>query len=557
MCGITGLVDISKNKNNINNFNFAKFNNDLIHRGPDHQKVKTYNNILIGSTRLKILDLDDRSNMPLEIEDYIISYNGEIYNFESLKSDLKKEGEIFFTNSDTEVILRLFKKYNLSSFDKLEGMFAIAIFDKKKNTLYLARDIFGIKPLYYYQDEKKFIFCSEIDPILKNFDIDKTLNEFSLYCYLKKGSVCDPYTKYKKINSLLPGNVLILDNLNKLSFQKFNSIKDIILLAESSDKKFNEEILFQEIDKSINLQLRSDVDNSLMLSSGIDSIYILEKLKEKIKKFTISSQEHKNTKFDEIKKLDELNINSEFKFYYKKDELELIRNKDYYLKNLSIDGEQYYLLTKFIKSKNIKVALSGVGGDEIFNSYPSFKFIPKLNFLQKLTPKFLINFNLSNYRLNKIFRLLKSSSFSEIYLEFRSSFSEVEIRKILDKLNNIEQYKKKLIDIYNQNISDISEDSNKIKALELNFYLKDQVLKELDYASMQNSIETRVPYLNKEILFNACLKQKKNSLNKKLILKRSKYLREKKYIKTPFLITDFIEKNFKKLMERKIKNLIN
>ena len=195
----------------------------------------------------------------------------------------------------------------------------------------------------------------------------------------KKGSVCDPYTKYK-INSLLPGNVLILDNLNKLSFQKFNSIKDIILLAESSDKKFNEEILFQEIDKSINLQLRSDVDNSLMLSSGIDLIYILEKLKEKIKKFTISSQEHKNTKFDEIKKLNELNINSEFKFYYKKDELELIRNKDYYLKNLSIDGEQYYLLTKFIKSKNIKVALSGVGGDEIFNSYPSFKFIPKLNF---------------------------------------------------------------------------------------------------------------------------------------------------------------------------------
>ena len=350
---------------------------------------------------------------------------------------------------------------------------------------------------------------------------------------------------------------MILDNLNKLSFQKFNSIKDIILLAESSDKKFNEEILFQEIDKSINLQLRSDVDNSLMLSSGIDSIYILEKLKEKIKKFTISSQEHKNTKFDEIKKLDELNINSEFKFYYKKDELELIRNKDYYLKNLSIDGEQYYLLTKFIKSKNIKVALSGVGGDEIFNSYPSFKFIPKLNFLQKLIPKFLINFNLSNYRLNKIFRLLKSSSFSEIYLEFRSSFSEVEIRKILDKPDNIEQYKKKLIDIYNQNISDISEDSNKIKALELNFYLKDQVLKELDYASMQNSIETRVPYLNKEILFNACLKQKKNSLNKKLILKRSKYLREKKYIKTPFLITDFIEKNFKKLMERKIKNLIN
>ena len=109
MCGITGLVDISKNKNNINNFNFAKFNNDLIHRGPDHQKVKTYNNILIGSTRLKILDLDDRSNMPLEIEDYIISYNGEIYNFESLKSDLKR-GRNFFTNSDTEGNSKIIQK---------------------------------------------------------------------------------------------------------------------------------------------------------------------------------------------------------------------------------------------------------------------------------------------------------------------------------------------------------------------------------------------------------------------------------------------------------------
>jgi asparagine synthase (glutamine-hydrolysing) len=550
MCGITGYVKFIKSLSSVDINNLEKMNNSLKHRGPDYQSVKIYNNkVGLGSSRLKIIDISDRSNMPFEDENFVISYNGEIYNFETLKKDLIDQGEYFLTNSDTEVIIKLFKKYGILTFDKLEGMFAVAIYDKKKSKLYLTRDVFGIKPLYYYLDSEKIIFSSEFETILNNFKIDNTLDKFSIYAFLKKGSVCEPHTVYKSIKSLKAGSILSYDDINGISFDKFNSLKDIVLKAENCEKKFDKKELIYEINKSIQSNLRADVDNSLMLSSGVDSFYMYEKIK-KIKTFTISPDYCRGSIIDEIKNLKHLKIKFDFYKYFTKNDLINIRNMEYYKKNLSIDGEQYYILSNFIKSKGIKVTLSGIGGDEIVNSYPSFYLIPKIIKLQKYFPRKLKNLNISNYKINKLFRLLGSESLVETYLEFRSSFSDYEISKWGNNFSK--ESKNKLLEIYQKEISGIKFLGNKIKLLELNFYLKDQVLKEVDFASMQNSLEVRVPYLTKKILFLSSLVDQKKNLSKEILINECKLLKKKKYNKIPFLFSSFNRKEEKKLMLAKV-----
>ena len=199
MCGICG-IKFSEDQNilSLDKNEFFNFNYELLHRGPDFQDGIILDKLFLGSTRLKILDLDNRSNMPMSDDQNILLFNGEIYNYKDLKNRLISLGETFKTTSDTEVILKLFKIYGTSSFDMLEGMFAIAIFNLRKKKLYLTRDIFGIKPLFYYQDKEKFIFSSEEDHIAKYVN-NTEISEFAIYSYLKKGSVLQPFTKYKKI----------------------------------------------------------------------------------------------------------------------------------------------------------------------------------------------------------------------------------------------------------------------------------------------------------------------------------------------------------------------
>jgi len=175
------------------------------HRGPDNSRKFVDQNLYLGSTRVKILDLDNRSNMPMEIDDFVIVYNGEIYNHKILKKKLEDLGEKFLTTSDTKVILRLFKKYEYDSFKLLEGMFSVCIYNKKNKKLILARDIFGIKPLYYTFYNNNFIFSSEVNSIKKNLDYNLKKNQLAIYSFLHKGSIIESQTQYKSLYSLKPG----------------------------------------------------------------------------------------------------------------------------------------------------------------------------------------------------------------------------------------------------------------------------------------------------------------------------------------------------------------
>ena len=555
MCAICGIKSLNSGSENTTRLQFFKMLNSLNHRGPDFQGNYINENLHLGSARLKILDLEDRSNMPMQFENYIIVFNGEIYNHKELRTKLEDSGEVFLTTSDTEVILRLYKVYRFESFNMLEGMFALCIYDIKKKEVILARDIFGIKPLYYCFYNKIFIFSSEIKSIVNNINIKFDKNNFAIYSYLHKGSIIEPNTQFSNIFSLLPGNIMIIKNNLEYEIKEFASVCSMIKNSENSDRKYSKDEFFYELNKQIYAHAQSDVPMSLMLSSGIDSIYINQLLKNSITPFTMSYDFCKNTSNDEIGEIKKhFPIKKHLVNYFKESEVKIVKNNFSHLSDtLSIDGVQFLLISEYIKKNNFKVTMAGFGADEIFNAYPSYKYLNFFNIIKKVIPDFPPhNLNISNYKLKKLINLLLySSSLEEMYLNFRSIFFTDEILNIMSNKNKIEEYRMNLLGHYGKYTKDITLFNNKIKSLEINVYLRDQVLKDLDWASMKYSLEVRVPYLSKSLLKMSATPNLANSLNKNDLfvyskLNKSNYFYQ--YKKKGFSTPDSILKNQRKFV---------
>lgn len=565
MCGICGIKFQNSQSDDQIKDKFLKVLNNLHHRGPDSQKYYYDENFYIGATRLKILDLDKRSDMPMVFDNLIISFNGEIYNFLEIKEKLVSIGEKFITTSDTEVILRLFKNYRFESFKMLEGMYAICIYDLKTKEIILARDTFGIKPLYYSFFENKFIFSSELKSIVKVFqELDK-INFNSCFSYLVKGSILEPNTPYKNILSLKPGCILIIQNNLNYEIRSIETVSSIIRNSENSEKIYTKDDLFHELNKQIIKHTQSDVPLALMLSSGIDSIYIQKILNNSITPHTLSYEFCKETKDDEIKEIKKnFDLNNHITYYVKDSEiLNLNTSFNNLSDTLSVDGLQFLLISKFIHNNNFKVALSGFGGDEIFNSYPSYKYLRFLNNFKKIIPSrlaYLIDFN--HHKIQKLSNLIKSvDNLEEMYVHFRSIFSKKDAISFFKKNQIlIEENEINLSEKISEYTSDIKFINNKIKSLEMNVYLRDQVLKDLDWASMKYSLEIRVPFLTKSLLKISSSKYLVDSLRKDDLffyagLKKTKYYQN--YAKKGFATPAGINKKQKEFVETNLNKFIS
>jgi len=562
MCGICGIKSLNSNSVDIKKSQFFGMLNSLNHRGPDFKGHYIKENLYLGSTRLKILDLDDRSNMPMQFDNYIIIFNGEIYNHKELRESLKVSGEVFQTTSDTEVILRLFKIYKLESFKMLDGMFAICIYDIKNKKIILARDVFGIKPLYYSFFNKIFIFSSEIKSIVNNFNNNFEKNYFAIYSYLSKGSIIEPQTQFNNIFSLLPGNVMTIEDNLDYQIREFETVCSIIKRSENSSISYSKDEFFLELNKQISRHSQSDVPVSLMLSSGIDSIYLNEVLKDSVTPFTLSYKFCKNSSSDEIVKIKKhFSFKKHFSKYFENSDILNIRNNFTNLSDtLSIDGIQFLLISEFIKKNNFKVAIAGFGADEIFNSYPSYRYLKFFSNMKKIVPKFTRHlFNFNNYKIKKLKNLLfYSYSLEKMYLNFRSILFKDEIINILG--DKIEEYDSYLLEQLIKYTKDINFLNNKIKSLEMNIYLRDQVLKDLDWASMKHSLEVRVPFLSKSLLKMSTSKSLVDSLNKNDLFIYSKlygsdYFHD--YRKTGFSSPDNILKSQRRFALDNYNNFIN
>lgn len=511
MCGILGIVSNSQklNKN-------LSILNKLSHRGPDDFGFWQDKNIFLGQRRLSIIDLTAAGRQPMFLrckktnKNLTLLFNGEIYNYKELKKELKNLGHNFFSNSDTEVILHSYEEWGIDSFLKFRGMFACALYDLDNKEILLFRDRFGIKPLYYYFNKKNFVFSSEIKAFWQIDFIKKDFNPKAILDFLTNGYIHQPETFYKNIFHLEAGYYLkikIRDEEFEIQKEKWGDVFDYYKSFKVKIS-LNEAILKTKefLLDSIKYHLVSDVPVGLFLSGGIDSsilLYLMRELgKEKIQ--TVSAI-FPNTSYDESEKINELVK------IFKPEHLELkITGKDfsehldnifYYMDQPTIDGVNTYFVSLAAKKANLKVVLSGLGGDELFYGYPSFfdlfkirKFKPFLRFLSFYKVlKLLGNFNM---RYQKLYEIIKAKNLEDEYLIYRSIFTDNQIKKIINFNNYAPKDLNSSLNLKNLNYSDYSL----ISYFEMIHYLKNQLLRDSDVFSMANSIELRVPFVD-NVLF--------------------------------------------------------
>jgi asparagine synthase (glutamine-hydrolysing) len=536
MCGIAGFIgkgdqaDLDKMIKKIN------------HRGPDFSNSILIQNVGLAHARLSIIDLNERANQPFFTTDKTkcIVFNGEIYNYLQLKDKLMKTNKYNFrTSSDTEVLIYAYEEYGLNFLDKIEGMFAFAIYDYTKNELLLVKDRMGKKPLYYTYQGDTLIFASELKALLTHPSVSRELNYEALNQYLTYDYIPTPKTIFKGIYKLEPASYILYSSKKSIDVKKYWQpiYEDNIL-----DSKKAIDVLDKLLDNAVAKRLLSDVPLGVFLSGGLDSstiaYYAQKNSSNSLHTFSIS--------FDE-KSYDESSYaNHVAKFLKTNHHEEKFTSKiaQNIFENLYTNMDEpfadpslmpTYFLSKITKSY-VSVVLGGDGSDELFAGYPTFissnyknifKAIPKaaLALLINIT-----NANKSkdtNISLNfKLQQYFKAKGMNENYWHtlWFSSFTDSEKDKLLTAQfkNNIMQETMSDIDQHLLSVHSAS-DFNKILHIYQSTYLVDDILHKVDRASMLNALEVRTPFLDNELVMfvNSLHKSHKTKgLNTKILLKQ-------------------------------------
>ena len=512
MCGIAGYIT----KKKYLNFSYQQARQKLKilmkSRGPDQQGSFEYHNQHINlnlfSSRLGIIDLDKRSDQPFKSKNYVLIFNGEIYNYLEIRKSLIEKNFKFKTKSDTEVLLKAYEYWGENCVDHFDGMWAFCIFDYKKNHIFLSRDNFGEKPLYYHFDGKNLVFGSEIKYLneILNKNINKELNDNKIYDYLAKGYKSlhkNNETFYKGIHQLEQGHNLLLELKSfKLKKKKYLNIESLTSEVVSRDPKENIDQVKQLLIESLKLRLRSDVPLAFCLSGGVDSASLVslcyKKFNLKTKCFSIIDTDERYNELEKIKVLKkEFNCDVDFIKLKKEKTENFLTNLENLIEyhNSPISTISYYIHSKISKKaseSNHKVIFSGTGADEIFTGYYDH-FLLFLNSLknkkqfknevrswQKFVKPFVRNKFLKDPDLFK-----KRSNFRE-HIFHDPKF----IKKFLNKVNDQKFNEKKYSpdNLKNRMINELFHESVPV------------ILKEDDLNSMYNSIENRSPFLSKKLV---------------------------------------------------------
>ncbi len=517
MCGIVGLIN--KNKKNAEVSLLSQMAAAINHRGPDDEGYFVDKNVGFFHKRLSIIDLKT-GHQPMTSNQKTIVFNGEIYNYKELKLELQNKGHKFNTTSDTEVILKMYDEYGENCVNQLNGMFAFIIYDKNKNKLFIARDHFGIKPLYFHNDESYLIFGSEIKAILQHPEIKAEPNFDAVNQYITFQYVLGSDTLFKNIFKLLPGHQMSV-NLNSMDI----SVRKYWEPSFKVDDHHTEEYFVHELksllNDTINIQLRSDVPVGSYLSGGMDSSIVTmlasKKFEGNFKSFTGAFKE--GEEFDETKYAREVakESNSQLlEIYPTEDEfISLLPKLIYHLDEPAAGPGLFpqYMVSK-LAAQNVKVILGGQGGDEIFGGYARYvvayleqaikgaiyqsteedehivslnSIIPNLPYLHNYMPMMreFMKTNAFGEMDERYFKLIdRRNGSSDLYTnEFLSTYKKEEI---------LSQFKK----LFNN--PDTKSFYNKMTHFDMTSSLP-ALLQVEDRVSMAVSIESRVPLLDRRI----------------------------------------------------------
>jgi asparagine synthase (glutamine-hydrolysing) len=516
MCGINGIYGIQKldhAREVMQKMNFA-----ISHRGPDADGIYEGNNAILGHRRLSIIDLSSESNQPFFSDDkrFVMVFNGEIYNYNDLKLQLSDFH--FKTKSDTEVLLNAYRKWGIDFVSRLEGMFAFAIWDTVANELLIVRDRLGIKPIYFFRNKDCILFSSELRALLSSNLIPRKINENSLTDYLRYQTVHAPHTMIENVEMLMPGHLMLL-NEKGVQIKKYWSLdtcaEKISSSASYTDVKMSIHSLFE---KAVKKRLVADVPFGAFLSGGIDSSAVVAMMAKNssvpIKTFCISFDESEFSEAKYAKIIAEK---------YSTDHTEIKLSPNDFLKMMpgalaamdhpSGDGPNTFVVSKVTKEAGITMALSGLGGDELFAGYESFMRLKKIqskkwlqvfpngmrgfgaNVLQKVKP------SISSDKLSEFLRLNKFS-IESAYPLMRKVLTEKKIMELTGRPNiSVNRVSEIIHEMIGSNRLAYSyADLSKVSIAELSTYLQNVLLRDTDQMSMAHALEVRVPFLDHDLV---------------------------------------------------------
>ncbi|SET17054.1 asparagine synthase (glutamine-hydrolysing) [Natronincola peptidivorans] len=504
MCGFVGFAGSNLALDKEKTINTMM--DTIIHRGPDSGGIYTDEAVTLGFRRLMIIDLSEEASQPMYNEDKscVLVFNGEIYNYQILRIELEKKGHIFKSNTDSEVIIHAYEEYGVDLLQKVRGMFAFTIWDTKNETMFLARDFFGIKPLYYTQNttDNSLIFGSEIKSFLKHPSFKKELNKDALRPYLTfQYSVLDE-TFFKGVYKLKPGHYMIY----KKGDIKIKRYWDCLFDEKENTLEYYVDKIKSTMLESVNYHKISDVKVGSFLSGGIDSSYITALLMPN-NTFSVGFHDYE-AMFDETNLAKELSdllkVENHRKIITADECFEMLPTIQYHMDEPQSNPSSvplYFLAG--LASEFVTVVLSGEGADEIFGGYDWYQTSPTMNKYQKIPypirrPISLVCKKLPKNRATG-FLLKGGQKVEEKFIGQAKVFEENDALMVLkDDYKNgpsVESITKKVYDrVKNQ------DDLSKMQYIDLNLWLPGDILLKADKMSMAHSLELRVPFLDKEVM---------------------------------------------------------
>ena len=492
MCGIAGFNWPDKTL-------IEQMAGTLKHRGPDDEGFYIDGNVSLGHRRLSIIDTSEKGHQPMRFKNLTITYNGEIYNFKELREQLKSEGYNFISNTDTEVALCSYHRWGPSCVNRFNGMWAFCIYDIEKNIFFLSRDRFGVKPLYYYFDGERFIFASSLNAIRKHsLNLKVSIPALNFFFYQKY--IGGDLTIFESCFKLRPSENLFFDlSQKKINKTKYFVLEDDIHRHQGTHLQERLESIEDLVADAVEKRLVADVPVGSFLSGGVDSSLISAIISKKHKDFDTFSIGFKDKSYDELKysKLASEHILTNHHYDYMEVDEGIIKfvieNMDEPFGDASVFPT--YLLSK-ITRRNVTVALSGDAGDEVFAGYDTYKAYKIAQYLPKSAvtlSKYLVNLlPPSDKKMTLAFKMQRfardfGADIDKRHLSWMATFDAPQRQKLL---NN---------GFISGNALIGCSPGNDLLSLQLNDihnYLPEDILKKVDFASMLNSLEVRVPYLD-------------------------------------------------------------